>query len=290
MGEPKKIVLSASRRTDIPAFYMDWFMDRLRQGSFELENPFSRAVTTISARPGDVHSIVFWSKDYGPFLSADRDRELDRLGYFPFFLFTVNSESLDLEPWLPPLAARLDQLRALAGLHGGAVTWRFDPLCFFEKNGEPGDNLADFEKIARAASKAGISRCVTSFMDPYRKIAKRLASQPGFAFREPSPEERAAVLGGMKEILDSFSISLFLCCEKELLESLGPESGIRPHACVDHALLAGLYGAEGLSFSRDRGQRAGAGCGCHESRDVGVYRLHPCSHACLYCYANPRFP
>ncbi len=285
-----KIVLSASRRTDVPAFYMDWFMDRLRRGFFDLENPFSRAVSTISARPEDVHSIVFWSKDYGPFLSAERDRELFALGYFPYFLFTVNSESTDLEPRVPPLARRVQQLSALAGLRGpSAVTWRFDPVCFFERGGRAGDNLGDFERIARAASEAGITRCVASFMDPYRKIGKRLASRPGFAFREPPMEERARVLLWMKEVLDSLCIRLFLCCEKEVLDVLGPDSGILPHACVDHGLLAGLYGPGGLSFARDRGQRAAAGCGCHESRDVGVYRLHPCPHACLFCYANPRF-
>ncbi|MBW1988565.1 MAG: DUF1848 domain-containing protein [Deltaproteobacteria bacterium] len=287
MEEQQKIVLSASRRTDVPAFYLDWFLGRLEKGFFAVENPFNRVVTNISARPEDVHSIVFWSKNYGPMLSSGAARRIRDMGFRAFFHFTINSPCPDLEPRVPPLAERLDQLARLSDAYSpAAVAWRFDPICFYTKKGVLHDNLEDFSAIARAAAGAGITRCVTSFMDPYNKIARRMAKRPDMEFACPEQAQREEILRGMKAVLDPLGIDLYLCCERRLAQSL-ESLGVRPHACVDHHLLARLYGPEGLSFQQDRGQRTSAGCGCHESRDVGSYRNQPCRHRCIYCYANP---
>ena len=287
MEKKGKIVLSASRRTDIPAFYMDWFEAGIRRGFFEVQNPFNQQVQTIPAAAGDVHSIVFWSKNYGPFLSRGFGEHLEKLGYHLFFHFTVNSRSSLLEPRVAPLSQRLSQMGALAQRFSApAITWRFDPVCHYTQQGVAKNNLDDFESIADAAAACGISRCVTSFVDLYRKVAQRSQRVPGFAFDPLSPEKQAEILCRMEAVLAPRNITLFTCCEKQTLALVPASSEIFPSACIDHGLLEKLFGP-GLSRARDLGQRASAGCGCMQSKDVGSYAAHPCFHDCLFCYARP---
>jgi hypothetical protein len=102
-----KIVLSASRRTDVPAFYMDWFMRSIEQGFFEVTNPYNRRKSIVAATPDKVHTIVFWSKNFARFLDHHYGDFLQRQGYHLFFNFTINSENPLLEPHVPPLQQRL---------------------------------------------------------------------------------------------------------------------------------------------------------------------------------------
>ncbi|MEW5734080.1 MAG: DUF1848 family protein [Thermodesulfobacteriota bacterium] len=286
----EKTVISASRRTDVPAFYMPQFMEVVRRGYFSVKNPFSGTTRVASAKPDYVHSIVFWSKDYTRFLSKEYGERLMDMGYRLFFQFTVNSHVLILEPGLPQLVRRLKQFRQLGELHSPeAVTWRFDPVCFFRQadtNGNMHDNLGEFETIARVAADAGITRCITSFTDLYGKVMKRLAKHDELKLSDPSLERKREVLARMAEKLFKLNIALFTCCEKELISGPDAVTGVSPSACIDHDLLMKLYGP-GLSRKRDRGQRASKGCQCQESFDVGDYTAHPCYHRCLYCYANP---
>jgi len=284
----EKIVLSASRRTDIPAFYMDWFMERIEKGTFQVVNPYNRRVSTVSAAPEAVHTIVFWSKQFGPFLKGNYGKRLKEKGYHLYFSFTINSTDLLLEPNLPPLTDRLDQLTMLCERFGPqAVDWRFDPICFYRKDdGGICNTLGDFERIAAAAGSCGVRRCITSFMDHYRKIERRVKSLNGFRFLDPALEEKKAVLVNLNRILQAGGLTLFLCCEKQLLASLPASAGIRQSACIPNHRLKQLYGGT-LSMDPDRGQRTGAGCGCRVSFDIGCYDLHPCPHNCLFCYANP---
>ena len=149
-----KTVISASRRTDIPAFYMPWFMERLQEGCFEVINPYNNHLKIVSAGPSQVHSIVFWSKNFGPFIDGDYGVRLEEMGYHLFFNFTINSTVPILEPTVPSLGKRIEQLAALSKQFGSrAITWRFDPLSFFSTgDGFVEDNLADFSEIA-AGSK-----------------------------------------------------------------------------------------------------------------------------------------
>ncbi len=284
-----KIVLSASRRTDIPAFYLTWFMSSLDRGYFDVANPFNKRVTRVPAGPDTVDTIVFWSKDFGRFLAEEIGEELRKRGYGLFFNFTVNSRSPLLEPKVPPLEGRLDQLEALSRRFGPqSINWRFDPLCFYRNSGgSVENNLADFSVIARSAYRAGVTRCITSFMDHYPKIQRRLAAVPGFSFIDPSPVEKAAILLKLETRLRPLKIGLSTCCEKEILQRLPAETKIRSSACISNTLLAELYGGR-ISLKRDTGQRRRQGCGCQVSVDVGSYGDQPCSHGCLFCYANPR--
>lgn len=288
MNPQDQIVISASRRTDIPAFYMDWFMAGIDRGHFEVVNPYNGRASLVPAHVDRVRAIVFWSKNFGPFLSGDYGHRLTAAGYHLFFNFTVNSPSPLLEPNLPPLQDRLGQMADLCrGFGHQSVTWRFDPICFYEVQGAGvANNLTGFNDIAEAAADCGVRRCITSFMDHYAKIARRTAQIPGFSFVDPPLAEKADVLLGMARTLVRHDMALLTCCEKTVMETLPAQSPIRPGACIDNRLLMDLFGGR-LSLRRDSGQRVARGCGCRVSRDIGSYVLHPCPHNCLFCYANP---
>ncbi|MCP4691665.1 MAG: DUF1848 domain-containing protein [Desulfobacterales bacterium] len=287
MKPSTRIVISASRRTDIPAFYMNWFMEGVQRGEFEVTNPFNRRITITPATPDKVHTIVFWSKNFGPFIEGGFGEILESAGFHLFFNFTINSESPLLEPGVPPLSERLDQLERLARRHGPeTIHWRFDPICFYRRNGEIRNNLKDFEFIAQEASRSGVRRCITSFMDHYRKIDARVSGLRGFSFVEPSMETRLNLLENMEKTLFPLKIHLQTCCERHILETLPLASGVTASACIPNHRLMTLFGP-GISRRKDSGQRVKAGCGCKVSSDIGSYQRHPCYHNCLFCYANP---
>lgn len=288
MNSATKIVISASRRTDIPAFYLPWFMAQVEQGFFEVLNPFNRKVSVIAASPDRVDTVVFWSKNFGPFLNGAFGETLQQKGYHLFFNFTVNSAVPLLEPKVPPLEERLEQLREICSRFGPrAVNWRFDPICLYTAaDGTIRNNLADFSRIASAAARCGVERCITSFMDDYAKIRRRIAQKPGFSFLYPDPKDQRQIVLKMAEELAEKKMALFLCCEKELLDSLPAGSGIRGSSCIPNDFLLDLYGGN-LSLRKDSGQRVASGCGCKVSVDIGSYQSQPCQHSCLFCYANP---
>ena len=281
-----KQILSVSRRTDIPAFYMAWFMDQVTRGIVDVVNPFTRQVRQVAILPKYVHTMVFWSKNFGPFLDDHCGERLQAMGYHLFFNFTVNSRSPILEPGVPDLNQRLSQLRRLCHRFGSAsVQWRFDPICHFTTPaGAVETNLDDFAFIATAAGQCGIRTCTTSFMDHYRKIDRR--TRDGLAFVEPSPEERVEILLAMEKTLAPLNIHLDLCCEKKVLDQLPGDSTIRAGACISGRRIMAVHGGR-VSLRQDSGQRKKSGCGCTVSVDVGSYSLHPCYHNCLFCYANP---
>lgn len=290
MKPPHRIVISASRRTDIPAFYMPWFMEQVERGSVKTVNPYNRKEKTIPLSPQHIHSIVFWSKNYGPFIDRGYGERLQQSGYHLFFNFTINSEFRQLEPHVPPLGHRLRQLEQLCAIYSAqAVTWRFDPVCFCETPSGGRHNLIDFERIADAAALNGVQRCITSFRDDYKKITRRTSKMTGFQFIDPPLAKKTRILTRMASHLSSRHIRLYTCCEKEVLAALPPDSDVQSAACIDHRLLARLYG-DNVSFTHDSGQRRKKGCGCHASVDIGDYHRHPCFHNCLFCYANPVAP
>jgi len=287
-SRPHKIIISASRRTDIPAFYMPWFMRQIKRGFFEVINPFNQRVSRVPATPQKVHTIVFWSKNFGPFLDQNYGEQLLKQGYHLFFNYTVNSDDTDLEPNVPLLSKRLGQLEHLCQRFGAdTINWRFDPLCFFKTGQGPlRDNLHDFSRIATKATECGILRCITSFMDHYPKIRRRLSTRPGFEFIDPPSKKKLNILSRLEKELSVGNIQLFVCCEKKLLEALPRSSSVTGSACIPGVLIQKLFGGR-ISLNKDAGQRVKAGCGCTRSTDIGSYRLQPCYHNCLFCYANP---
>lgn len=285
-----RCVLSASRRTDIPAFYLDWFLEGIRRGHFEVLGPYQRQPRRVPASVAAVHTIVFWSKDFGLFLHRRVGERLQRQGFHLFFNFTVNSRDRILEPRVPALSQRLDQLAELARRFSpAAIHWRFDPICHYRTaDGRAHDNGGDFQRIAEAAAAAGIRRCVTSFVDLYPKVRRR-AERAGIRFEDPSMAEKIAILEAMAKTLHGGKIELETCCEDDVLSHLPVGTNIKAGACVPSDRLMALFGGR-LSLRRDSGQRRRAGCRCRVSVDIGSYDRHPCRHNCLFCYARPAGP
>ncbi|MFZ7128274.1 MAG: DUF1848 family protein [Desulfobacterales bacterium] len=292
MTNPDRLVISASRRTDIPAFYMPAFMKAIDRGAFEVENPYNRRISRVPSSPERVYAVVFWSKNFGPFLNGGFGEKLQARGYRLFFNFTVNTGLPPLEPNIPPIEHRLDQLAELCRRFGPeTINWRFDPICHWREDGRhtasgTANNLATFSQIADRAAGLGIQRCITSFVDRYPKVRRRAAAAGGIRFEDPSLPVKRGIVLKMNSALQSTGIRLMLCCEKEVLDGLTPESGISHGACISGHLLQEIFGGE-APLRPDRGQRRAAGCRCTVSADVGSYRNHPCAHACLYCYGNP---
>jgi hypothetical protein len=239
MTRTRPEIISASRRTDIPAWYTPWFLERIRHQSFEITNPFNRRVRKVHVTPENTHSIVFWSKNFGPFLALDAHKILADMGFNLFFNFTVNSESPLLEPRLPALETRLDQARYLADRFGPqAVAWRFDPICFYTCGAGPvEDNLTDFPRISRAMADLGIPTCVTSFYDPYRKVAARtkyLAQKGGplIRFTDMGIAHKTALIQDLAAQLAKKKICLCLCCEAGSFQAPGTGTPQYPGKCV----------------------------------------------------------
>jgi hypothetical protein len=265
---------------------MPWFMEGVSRGRIEVVNPFNRRIRQVCIAPGCIHSLVFWSKNFGPFLAGRYGERLQAMGYHLFFNFTVNSASTILEPGVPDLSQRLEQLRQLCRrFGGGAVQWRFDPICHFTTGGQRHEsNMADFEAIAAVAGDCGIRTCITSFMDHYRKIARRTVGK--LVFIDPPAAEKVRILMKMQTTLMPLGIELALCCESALFDQLPAETPIKAGACISGRRIMALYGGR-VPLRQDAGQRKAAGCRCTVSVDVGSYSLHPCHHNCLYCYASP---
>ena len=264
-------------------------MNQIDSGVFEIQNPYNGRVSCISATPDKVHGIVFWSKDFGPFIQGSYGDRLIQRGYQLFFNFTINSTDLLLEPSVPSLSERLEQLACLCRrFDKRCIHWRFDPICFYQFLGqERHHNLHDFLQIAGAAGDCGIQTCITSFMDHYPKIHRRARSINGFSFLDPPDDQKMDILMKMETILQSRCIRLRICCEPELMGQLPPHSKIGNSSCISGHLLVEIFG-ERLRIRKDRGQRIQKGCGCQTSVDIGSYTRHPCYHNCLFCYANPK--
>lgn len=290
MKPVKKIVISASRRTDIPAFYMNDFMKGIRQGFFRVVNPFNQKESLIVSSSDYIDTIVFWSKDYTKFIKCNYLKILREMGYHLFFNYTINSEDSFLEPGIPSLDKRLAQLENLSRTAGPeSIFWRFDPICYYRRNGKIFHNRHDFLKIADVAADLGIKNCITSFMDLYPKIEKRLSNLSNFSFFDPPIELKVKILYEMADELKKRNIYLMTCCEKKVMESVAPCIGVNPASCIPNHYLKKLYHSD-ISLRKDRGQRLNQGCGCGISVDVGSYRHQPCFHNCLFCYANAMEP
>lgn len=290
----RKRVISASRRTDIPGGYASWFMECIHKGSFKVINPFNRISKTIAAGPDDVHSIVFWSKNYGPFIDIDAHNRLGDKGYHLYFNFTVNADHSILEPGIPNLGQRLGQARTLVETFSpDQMAWRFDPICFYTEDGQPGNNLKGFAAIADHMADMGVTRCITSFYDPYKKVDRRTSQLarhggPRFKLLQPNPATRMRVIEKMARYLASKGMGLYLCCEADLMAQMAGMENIAANACIDGRRLQRLFGGN-PELSADYGQRRKQGCHCTKSVDIGSYDLHPCPHNCLFCYARTDF-
>jgi hypothetical protein len=265
-------IISVSRRTDVPAFYMPWFMNRLEAGFVRYPNPFGGQTYTVSLRPGDVHSIVFWSKHYGQFL-PHLDEIVNR-GYRFYFHYTITGAPRVLEPHVPDWQQSVQTFRELARrTDPRQVQWRFDPIVFTDEL-DIEFYAGRFRDIATALAGA-TRRCYFSFAVLYDKVNRQL-QRAGIRFRDPSAEKKQTLTEMMADIADECGITLYACCEDALVTGK-----VQKAHCIDGDLLAELFPDRPL-VSQAKPTRAQ--CGCVASRDIGVYDT--CPYGCVYCYAN----
>jgi hypothetical protein len=268
------LIVSASYRTDIPAFYGAWLRARLAAGQALVRNPYGGPAYRVDLRPEAVDGFVFWTRNAGPFLPVLED--LAARGY-PFAVqFTLTGYPRALEPGVIDRAAALDQIRTLAKRFGRrAVVWRYDPLLVSEVTPEEwhGANFAD---LARALAGA-VDEVVLSFAQIYAKTRRNLdaaARRHGFAWQDPPAEEKRQLLARLGAIADEQGMAASLCAQPDLLRD-----PCRPARCVDARRLSDIAGRP--IAARAKGNREG--CACDESRDIGAYES--CAQGCAYCYA-----
>lgn len=264
------MIISASRRTDIPAFYFDWFCQRLKAGYVDVVNPFNRKqVSRISLRPDFVDCIVFWTKDPTPMVNR-----LDALRDYKYYVqISITPYGTDVEEKLPDKANIIKAAQELSQQLGRErVVWRYDPILLNDSYSIE-SHLKWFGNTIDALAPC-VERCVISFIDLYAKMKKNTR---GLNLRELPEDEMLELAAGMSDIAKGSGVTLQTCSEAIDLEQYGIGHG----ACIDGKLVERITGKP-LSVGKAKTQRPL--CKCVESFDIGQYDT--CIHGCRYCYAN----
>ena len=264
------MILSVSRRTDIPNHYADWFLNRIRAGELYVKNPVNaKQIRRVDLSPEAVDCIVFWTKN--PSGIIDRLDELHDYHYY--FQFTLTGYGRDIEPGLPDKKKVLIPLfRKLADRIGKErVVWRYDPILLNDRHTAEYHEKA-FSQIAESLS-GYTERVVVSFLDMYAGIQKDMER---FGVGEAPEEVIRNLAGRLAAIAGDHGLEIVSCAEEIDLES----EGIRHGSCIDRELIERVTG-KSLPVKKDRNQRPA--CGCAESVDVGAYDT--CPNGCRYCYA-----
>lgn len=265
------MILSVSRRTDIPNYYSEWFYNRIKEGFLYVRNPINaHQISEIEITPDVVDCIVFWTKNPLPMVER-----LDELKAYPYyFQFTLTGYGNDVEVNVPDKKASMVPIfRELSSRIGRErVIWRYDPIFFSDKYTAQ-YHIKAFTSLAEALN-GYTDKCVISFMDMYAKNRKRMESLSSYDLDEGELRKFARELSG---IAGDNHMEIGSCAEKIDLS----DCGIVHNCCIDKALIEKITGCR-LKVGKDKNQRSE--CGCVESVDVGTY--HTCKNGCAYCYAN----
>lgn len=269
-------VISASRRTDIPAFYTKWLLNRLRAGFCHWINPYGRQIYRVSLRPEDCLALVFWTRN--PKVLLPHLSFLRTSGYHFYFHFTINGYPQAIESHNPPVQAAIATFRQLAEtVSPQLVNWRYDPILLSEAT--PTDyHLAHFEALAKQL-EGYTRRCYFSFVDFYGKTERNLRQvekQYGLSIQRPQFEEQRRLAQQLRDIAASRGITLYSCCNNELVGD-----GIEQSHCIDLDIITQLRPE--LSV-RLKAAPTRQDCGCVECDDIGAYDT--CAFGCTYCYAT----
>lgn len=270
------MIISASRRTDIPAFYADWFFNRLKEGFVVTQNPFNaNQLSKISLDSSVVDAIVFWTKDPRPMIS--RLDELDASGIAYYFQYTITPYGKDLEPHLPANKTPLiEAFHALSKKLGAdRVIWRYDPILFSEKY-TMGFHERAFRRCASLLS-GSTKKCIISFLDMDYNNTKAIDK---LGIRDGSTEEKNETASLFSRIAAEYDISVETCAEEIDLDKCGVKHG----HCIDGDLIEQITGKRLMPKGKQKDKNQRLLCGCIASTDIGSYNT--CLHGCTYCYAN----
>lgn len=270
-----KRIISVSRRTDIPAFYGEWFMNRLKEGFAGVVNPFGGQKYIVSLKPEDVRCFVFWSKDFTPFM--ENLETIESLGYKFYFNYTATGLPSIFEGNLNKESA-IKTLKQLSRMYSpGHINWRFDPIII--------SNICDmnffigaFETLARDFAGL-VERCYFSFVTEYGKVIrnfKELERTNGVKILNISEKFKIELANELAEIAEGFGIRMYSCCGDYLINEK-----IKKGRCIDGDVIENLFFPGGFEYKQ---KPTRSECGCTESSDIGTYDT--CPHGCIYCYAN----
>lgn len=264
------MIISASRRTDIPAFYSEWLMNRLKEGYLLVPHPRNpKYLSRIELPPTKVDCIVFWTKNPSPMLEALTS--LTGMGYSYYMQFTLTPYDRTVETRLPRKVELLKTFREMSNKIGSnRSVWRYDPVIIDQRHSVSW-HIECFGEMCKYL-QGYTERCVISFVDSYQSLKKR--------YRELTSEEMIAIGTGFSNIASRYGITLYTCAEEIDLSSWGIQHG----ACIDGQLVEEIIGCP-IIRRKDINQRTG--CHCMESVDIGAYDT--CSHGCTYCYATSDF-
>ncbi|EGW37057.1 DUF1848 domain-containing protein [Desulfosporosinus sp. OT] len=261
------MIISASRRTDIPAFYSEWLINRLQEGYALMPNPRNpNRLGRVELSPDIVDCIAFWTKNPKPMF--DRLKQLDAMGYSYYIQFTLTPYNETVESGLPPKSELIEAFIEMSKLTSAQRSvWRYDPI-FVDAKHSVDWHVGLFAEMCERLH-AYTERCVLSFVDPYKSISDR--------YRIMTHNEMIAIASHFSRIAQKHNIVLYTCAEEIDLA----EYGIRHGACIEQKLVEQIIGRP-VSAKKDANQRAA--CCCIESVDIGAYDT--CTHGCTYCYAT----
>ena len=267
------MIISVSRRTDIPALYSQWFMNRIRAGYCLVPNPFNPSqISRVSLAREDVDVIVFWTRNPRPLLQYLT--ELDDRGYPYYMLFTLMANPREIDPGLPPVDSTIKTFQDLSQRIGpDRVIWRYDPI-FLTSITDLDFHQRTYRHIA-GALKGYTKRSILSLAHLYRKIQKRLRELEKRGVQLLEQKDLASLMGSLAEIATQNGMVIQSCADELNLP------GITHGRCVDGELISKVFGLN-LELKKDSCQRKQ--CGCVESKDIGMYESCPCG--CVYCYAT----
>ena len=273
-----KRIISVSRRTDIPAFYGEWFMKRLEEGFAGCVNPFNNKKYLVSLKNEDVAGFVFWSNNFIPF--TDKLKKIKKSGYKFYFNYTINNYPPEFEPGVVSYKLLTDNLKELSIQYSPeSINWRYDPIVISDITSFE-FHLKNFEIIA--SSLAGyVERCIISFVSLYEKVKKNFNSiltNNNIKIEEPNNSLKVKLAGELADIASSYGIKMYSCCCDYLIGNK-----ISRASCIDGEIVNKLFlnNEENIYF---KPKPTRPGCGCVECIDIGAYNT--CAHGCVYCYAN----
>lgn len=264
------MIISASRRTDIPAFYSEWFLNRLEEGYALVRNPMNyNQVSRVMLTPSKVDCIVFWTKN--PANMLDRLWRLSEYKYY--FLITITGYGHTIERSVPSRDAIVESFKALSERIGSEKTiWRYDPIILTDTI-DTEYHRRNFHVLASQLS-GYTEKCIISFVDVYKKCRRNMEGLNIVPF---DGDKMTEVAKKLSKIAAAYDISMETCCEAVDLTSVGIQHG----KCIDAGLISRITGRN-VKIQKDKNQRDL--CGCAASIDIGAYNT--CTHGCLYCYAN----
>ena len=265
------MILSVSRRTDIPNYFSEWFFNRIREGFVCVRNPMNpHQVSWIELSPDVTDCIVFWTKNPEPML-----HRLDELSaYQYYFQFTLTGYGPDMERNIPHKREKMIPIfQKLSDRIGkDKVIWRYDPI-LFTRTYTPEYHLKAFEQIASALN-GYTEKCVISFVDTYAKTKQTMKLLGAY---EPNEMQLLRFAANISGIAKHNGMETGSCAEVMDLD----QCGIKHNCCIDKELIEKIIGCR-LKAGKDKSQRQE--CGCMESVDIGTYNT--CKNGCMYCYAN----